>query len=299
MDGSDWTRVEARAKAVLAAHQGVAKLAAFLDADLTAHQVAALLRRGSLQRPRSGWYTDPALPWQAYRAIRVGGVLCCVSACDSFGLPIPHGAGGRLHVLLPANAPRVRHSRDRRHYVVPREDPEVVRHWSRHDGTPIGWRTPLLDALVALADCVPQDWWVAAVDGAAHRPRGGEPLLDEVGLERLRDLLPVRMRSALADVDGSAESCLETLVRLGMARRGIGQVHPQFVPHPAYRADFLVGPRLLVEVDGAEFHDPEADRVRDTILTALGYVVLRFTYDDVVHDLDAVLDRIQAVLATI
>lgn len=299
MHRDDWSVAEAVATRVLTDHDGAAKLASFLAAGLSEYQVAALLRRGFLDRPRSGWYVHPALPWAAKIAIRVGGVLSCVSAIDSFGLPVPPRRGRRVHVLLPNNAPRVRHSRDRRHYVVPGEDLEVVRHWSPLEGTPRGWRTDLVETLVDLIGCVPDDWWIAAVDAALHRPRDRGPIMSDDQFRRLRERLPASVRALLALVDPSAESCLETLLRLAMARRGIRLVVPQFVPHPKYRADFLVGDRLLVEADGEEYHDEEADRIRDEFLAALGYVVIRFTYAEIIEDMEGCLDRIEAALAAL
>ena len=53
------------------------------------------------------------------------------------------------------------------------------------------------------------------------------------------------------------------------------------------RVDFLIGRRLVIEVDGAEYHiDPvrfEADRTRDAELTTIGYIVLRFSYNQVIY----------------
>ncbi|WP_162850834.1 endonuclease domain-containing protein [Amnibacterium kyonggiense] len=68
---------------------------------------------------------------------------------------------------------------------------------------------------------------------------------------------------------------------------------------PAHRVDFLVRGRLVVEADGAAFHDSEQDRIRDAELRALGYVVLRFGYDRILHDIEAILDEIEAALAVL
>ncbi|WP_185201318.1 endonuclease domain-containing protein [Glaciihabitans sp. INWT7] len=61
---------------------------------------------------------------------------------------------------------------------------------------------------------------------------------------------------------------------------------------PGIRVDMLIGDRLVVEVDGREYHsDPSAferDRVRDARLTALGYRVLHFSYSQVMYDWPAV-----------
>ena len=59
---------------------------------------------------------------------------------------------------------------------------------------------------------------------------------------------------------------------------------------------------LCVELDGARFHtDPEARRrglARDAALAAIGWVVLRFTYADVLRDPDAVRAGVLAVHRT-
>lgn len=180
---------------------------------------------------------------------------------------------------------------------MPGEDRDVIRHWSTEDGTRPGWRTPLIESLIALAQWVPLEWWVAAIDAALHRPRDGEPLLGPEDEQVFRALVPDRLRSALNLVDRVAESCLETLLRLGMLRRGITPFVCQFTPHARYRVDFLVGTRLIVEVDGEAFHDPEADRIRDAFLTGIGYRVIRFSYRQVVDDIEWVLDQIEAELA--
>ena len=49
--------------------------------------------------------------------------------------------------------------------------------------------------------------------------------------------------------------------------------------------DFVIGDRLVLEVDGAEFHTTreafEEDRRRDAALRTAGYRVLRFSYAQV------------------
>jgi very-short-patch-repair endonuclease len=157
-----------------------------------------------------------------------------------------------------------------------------------------------VDTLLLLADCVPLDWWIAALDAALHRPRrGGEPLLSESEHARFVERLPRRLQKELRLVDPRAESPLETLLRLGLIRRGIGPLTPQFAPDPWREVDILVGERLVLEADGREFHDPEKDAIRDAYLRSLGYVVLRFDYDRIVFDLEAVLDEIEGILRTL
>jgi hypothetical protein len=60
--------------------------------------------------------------------------------------------------------------------------------------------------------------------------------------------------------------------------------------------------KLGVELDGAQFHtDPDArqrDLARDAALASQGWVVLRFTYADVLRDPDGVRARVLAVYRT-
>lgn len=65
--------------------------------------------------------------------------------------------------------------------------------------------------------------------------------------------------------------------------------------HPV---DFLIGDRLVVQLDGFEHHSSPAARRRDmdadARLTLLGYTVLRFDYQQVMFE----WERVEAVLAT-
>lgn len=296
MQQTDWSTAEATAADVLRRSDGAARIDAFLAAGLSRHQVAALFRRGVLRRPRIAWYVDPELPWQAQQAIRVGGIAACVTAAETYGIPVPPGSWKRLHVRVATNTPRLRHHRDRTWYVGAGEDADVEIHWVELLEAPSSWRTGLVDTLVQLAECVPEDWFVVALDAVLHRPRDGEPMLDQPGLDRLREALPAGRRDAIGRADPRSESLLETLLRLELLRRGIEVVDLQFVPHPRHRVDFLLRGKLIVEADGEEFHDPEQDAIRDAFLRRLGYRVLHFTYDEIMFDMPGVIARIEAAL---
>ena len=60
------------------------------------------------------------------------------------------------------------------------------------------------------------------------------------------------------------------------------------------------GTKIVVELDGQQFHGPDrfqADRTRDQRLAAAGYVVLRFTWDDLIKRPDDVIERIRRTMA--
>ncbi len=298
MPEPNWDLLDARAREVLRLHRGVAHVAAFDEAGITRRQVAALRGRGVIERPRIGWYVDPTLPWQAKRAVRVGGTADCVTSAELWGLPVPPGSHQRLHVHVAEHEGPLRHNRDRTWVLRSVEDDgEVEVHRGIRREPTLEGRAGLVDTLLVLAGCVPLDWFVAALDAARHAPRGARPLLGEQDFERVVAQLPRRLRAIAYLVDDRAESCLETLLRLAMLRRGIGPVVLQAQVHPRHRVDFLVGDRLIIEADGEAFHDPERDRVRDAELEALGYRVLRFSYQRIVTDLEAVLDEIETALA--
>lgn len=65
--------------------------------------------------------------------------------------------------------------------------------------------------------------------------------------------------------------------------------------------DFLIGDRLVVQVDGHAYHSSAADRGRDAAhdaeLRLRGYHVLRFTYSQVLHDWPAVERSIARAVA--
>lgn len=298
MSAAGWISLDGRARKVLLEHDGIAHVSAFDAADITRRQLGALRGRGVLERPRTGWYVDPELPWQVKIAVRVGGVTTCVTSAELWGLPVPPESYRHVHVLVDEHDSRLRHSRNSRWVLATvDDDPRVELHWSRrHDRTTVG-RTSLVDTLLLLIECVPETWFIAALDAALHRPRDGRPILDATEYGRFAELIPRRLRHLIDQTDPSAESCLETLLRLAMVRRGIGPIVLQAQPHPAHRVDFLVRGRLIVEADGDAFHDPERDRIRDAELTALGYRVLRFDYRRITFDIESVLDDIEAALA--
>jgi very-short-patch-repair endonuclease len=65
-----------------------------------------------------------------------------------------------------------------------------------------------------------------------------------------------------------------------------------------YVVDFVCrDKRLIVEVDGGQHADNPTDRIRDRILEAAGYRVLRFWNNDVLNNRDGVLQIIAEALA--
>ena len=72
--------------------------------------------------------------------------------------------------------------------------------------------------------------------------------------------------------------------------------HPVF----GYIPDFIcINKKLIVEIDGGyhfEGEQPEMDAERTRYLNEIGYTVLRFTNEEVLHDIDSVLEEISDAL---
>lgn len=82
--------------------------------------------------------------------------------------------------------------------------------------------------------------------------------------------------------------------------RAWNQTHQPRPLEPPVRLDLLWrAERCVVEIDGPEHRDPlrfEADRRRDALLQIDGYVVLRFTNDQVARDLALVVAQIERLV---
>jgi very-short-patch-repair endonuclease len=70
-------------------------------------------------------------------------------------------------------------------------------------------------------------------------------------------------------------------------------------PIGPYTADFLVEGRLVVECDGAAYHDEATDAARDEHIRALGYPTVRLTGRAIHADPDRCLHRIRLALSSV
>ncbi len=253
-------------------------------------ELRALVDAGAIVRHGQGLYALPGVAQAVVAARRVGGSLTCVSAIAAAGLPLLDGRP-QVHVCLPRGrgAPRAG--------LLPAA---TVLHWDATVPTTGGRLVaPTGLALTHAIGCLPLREVVAAADAALrtrlvadvadlarHRPRAARARFDRV----------------LRLVDGRSESMPESFLRLGLRAAGLG-VEPQVVVDGVGRVDLLVEGVLLVEVDGYAYHSDRRafreDRRRDRAATLLGPRVLRFTYEDVVHDTARVVHEVLTVLAAL
>jgi hypothetical protein len=155
---------------------------------------------------------------------------------------------------------------------------------------PTGAAAALLDTALQKRHVRPD---VAAADLSARLGRGRR---DAAGLRRLRDRA----------VSGSRSEAEQRMARL-LRRSGTGP----WVPNHAFRGpdgdvmaeiDFAhLGLRIAIEVDGRAFHSDrqafERDRWRQNVLTLGGWLVLRFTWEQITQRPHEVMAVIRAAVA--
>jgi very-short-patch-repair endonuclease len=232
-------------------------------------------------RLRRGHFGLPGIDPTVARAVRVGGRLACVSELRHRGIWVLDSP--RTHVHVDPHATRLRRLHDARV------------HWGAlaRPGTDRA-HICLLDALVQAVRCLDHRAWIASVDSALH---GGQLHPDR--LNELRRALPVHRRRLLDLVDRRAESGLESIVRVIAIEFGL-RVRSQVVIPGVGRVDLVVEDWIVVETDGAAFHDQalsSRDRLRDARLIASGRSVVRPGYSLVVHDPEAVARELIGAIA--
>lgn len=264
-------------------------------ADGLWHRVGGAIVLAPRQSHAAAW-SDTALSWILHSTFgpqtRISGVLALRRA----GWRVPSEA----HIVVLDAKP---HTSLAGVTVLRRPESGVV---------PISGQLRFVSAREALADCLtvlPESTATAVLDAALQRRyvrpaelaelmegRLGRGRRNAAGLRRLMD-------RALSGSRSEAEHRMATLLQ----RSGTG---PWRANHPLYDAagrviaeiDFAhLGLRIAIEVDGRAFHTDrrafEQDRWRQNALMVGGWLVLRFTWEQITTRPDEVLAIIRAAVA--
>ncbi|CAN5134896.1 hypothetical protein BH11ACT2_BH11ACT2_18530 [soil metagenome] len=257
---------------------GIAATHELLAEGHTSHQLTAAVRRGDIIRIRQGHYALRDLSLDQQEAFRVGGRLTGASGARHHRIWAP--PSNRLEVLVRRNATELRDRSDPRRRL--NESPNktgITVIWTDRDHW--GTRSVVnpLECVLQVARTRPEIDAFATAESAMHAGH----------FRRNRWLtavatLPPRLRRRLAAATGESESGGESMTKLRLMDMRLA-FRQQVTIAGVGRVDFVIGERLVVEIDGAEFHTSaeqfEEDRRRDAILSALGYRVLRFSYKQV------------------
>lgn len=269
---------------LLAKHGGWRHRADFLDQGWTPGRLLVARRRERIPLVRRRWLILPDAPLDVREAARVGGVVTGISALERYSLWVPPAA-----------------RRDRAVHIAVRPDASIVRREGiRYDRSkPVIGRSPraLVDDLPnVLANVArrlrPIDAFAVWESAIARK----HLTADEVG--RLRWSTEAA-RSLAKDVSALSDSGVESTFVANCRRAGIRVV--QQVRIAGRPVDALIGRHLVVQIDGYAYHSDAAQRradiAHDRQLIAMGYTVLRYTYQDVMYDWPRVEREIRAAIA--
>lgn len=250
-----------------------------IGAGFTKRELASAVTIGGLQRVRRSWLVADDADPMTVAAARNGVVLSCITLAARRGLWVL--TDGTPHVAAPSHSGGVSTRAER-----------VRLHW----GAPIVPRHPnvledsLENALVLVASCQAREAALTVWESALRLG-----LVDRQIMERLP--LPARARDILACATPFSDSGLETFVLVRLKWMKV-RIVPQVVlcRRPV---DFLIGERLVLQIDGGHHVGPQRDKdiVHDAELMLRGYHVIRVGYRQVVHDWPAVQERIMRAVA--
>ncbi|MFB4348873.1 DUF559 domain-containing protein [Microbacterium sp. CR_7] len=227
------------------------------------------VQRGDIERIRDGVFAVGTLDPFVRAATAHGGALTCASV-----LQLLH-----VWVLAPVIVPHVWLGPDR--HAHPHDGCMCVSHFYRGERPPLG-RVTAEVALAHFLRCAGDEAFFAAYESALRLR-----LLTNAARVRLAAMIPASARWLMDLARTDADSGLESILRLRLHLLGI-RLDCQVQIDGVGRVDFVIGGRLILEVDGKVNHDGATmrhrDLVRDAAASARGFETLRFDYAQVVHE---------------
>lgn len=248
-------------RAILDRSGGITRTRTLTRLGVSERSIRRLLASGALLRPRRGWVALADADPELFAAARAGGVVTCVTRARRLGLWVL--ADEHLHVAVAPKG-RVPSMECRVHWAAPL----VLRH-------PDSLEDSVEDSLVNLARCVPYEGALATWESAA---RAGL-----VSFEAMRRLpLHPLARRLCDEATPWSDSGLETIVIHRLRWMGIRIVPQAWIA--GHRVDFLLGDRLVLQIDGGHHvgRQRATDVAHDTELLLRGYRVIRVTYAQVI-----------------
>lgn len=261
----------------LRAEYGVMSWSALQRAGMTRNELRRLVNAEVLRQLRRGWYATVTANPTVVAAIKAGGVLSCVAALKLHNVWIPP-MDTATHVRGTEDSHR-RSSGFCRRYGRPPAATSAV--------------DDVVTALQHAVRCLDHEGVVVVLDSILDRR-----LMNRAEVITALADCPREIRNLLDKCEW-AESGTETMVRIRLRARNI-KVSSQVTIDGVGRVDFLVGKRLIIEVDGMEYHANrtqfERDRERDRKAVELGYLVVRLTYNQVVYQWEQVEESILTLI---
>lgn len=255
---------------------------------MSARAIRAALTAGTIRRVAKGVYALPDAPTALTAARSQGGAVSHLSAAQHW----------RLGVLSPPALPHVTLpvGRLRRQAGLP-----CVLHWA--DAPVIDDVTTPVRTVLDCARTLPLSEALAVTDSALHLGLvDRDELVDAAA--RLTGPYRRRIQRVVELSDHRAESVLESALRTILIEAGIEGFEPQVAVRDAgFSARLDLGHRrrrIGLEADGFEFHGSRTALVKDCRrlvgLSLRGWMVLRFSWEDVMYDQEWVVDAVRGAL---
>lgn len=256
---------------------GVARSTTLQREGFTPYVIARAVAQGQLERVRRVWVALPGADRELVSAARDGVVLSCITQARKMGLWVLRGP--EHHV---AAAPHARGA-------VPAG---TVVHWAdavvpRH---PDALADPVENVLALVAACQPYEEAMTIWESALR-----QGLVERAALMRLP--LSRRARRVLECAVPFADSGLETLFSIRLRWLKVRILPQTWIL--GHRVDFLIGERLVVQIDGGHHVGAQrtSDIAHDAALLAAGYFVIRLSYAQIIDDWPSVQDMIARAVA--
>jgi very-short-patch-repair endonuclease len=220
---------------------------------------------------RRNWLALPDADGELVAAARAGVVLTCITQARRLGLWVlahPHvHVAADPHAAVPAIGGTVHWS----HPLLPRHPDSLV--------------DPIENVLALVAACQPFEAALTVWESAIRKQ-----VVDLDVLSRLP--LRGRARELTLAVNPFADSGLESIVLPRLRWLGIRIVPQAWIE--GHRVDFLLGDRLVLQIDGGHHVGEQRveDNAHDAALLLRGYRVIRVGYRQVIDDWPSVQDAI-------
>lgn len=269
---------------ILKQHGGWHHRATLIEQGWSATKLLAARRAEGIELMRRQWLVLPDAPGDIRAAARLGGVVTSVSALERYRLWVPPGIerDARAHVGVPPHAGVGTNAET----LLYRARPVVAR-------SPRTLVDALENVLSNIARHLTEDDAFAVWESAISRRLTTPEALLTV------PWLSVAARSLAEEVTIHSDSGVESKFVKNCRRAGIRVIQQVWIG--GQPVDALIGRHLVVQLDGYAFHSDTAQRRRDIAhdrkLVAMGYTVLRFTYQDVMYDWPRVEREIRAAIA--
>lgn len=259
------------------ARGGIVRSLELVERGVPEHRVRAAVAEGALLRVRRRWVALPEADPYLIAAARRGVVISCVTRAERMGLWTLYQ--GLPHVAASPRAGRV--ALDTAH--VHKAEPVVPR-------PPDALEDGIENTLNLVARCQPREVALAIVESALRHGHVARPALERLPIS-------AALRGLLAAASPFSDSGLETFVPVRLRWLNLRILPQTWIA--GHRVDFLIGDRLVLQVDGAHHvgAQREQDILHDAALMLRGYHVIRVGYTQVVDDWPTVQDLVMQAVA--